>query len=182
MIKWKRIVGTILCAGMTSILIAGCGSTDGSATKKRIIRVALSQSEEHPEYKGLVKFKDYIESELGDKYEVQLFPNELLGGQTKAIELTQTGAIDFTVAGTPNLEIFADVYEESNSNVASADANKVTWNIDNDNPIQITNTKGLTLPGTGGIGTTLFTFGGIALILIAGVMFIVYTRKQKKQS
>jgi len=56
MIKWKRIVGTILCAGMTSILIAGCGSIDGSATKKRIIRVALSQSEEHPEYKGLVKF------------------------------------------------------------------------------------------------------------------------------
>ena len=111
MIKWKRIVGTILCVGMTSILIAGCGSIDGSATKKRIIRVALSQSEEHPEYKGLVKFKDYIESELGDKYEVQLFPNELLGGQTKAIELTQTGAIDFTVAGTPNLEIFADVYE-----------------------------------------------------------------------
>nr|WP_295286143.1 TRAP transporter substrate-binding protein [uncultured Blautia sp.] len=96
---------------MISVLAAGCGSSDGSATKKRIIRVALSQSEEHPEYKGLVKFKDYIESELGDKYEVQLFPNELLGGQTKAIELTQTGAIDFTVAGTPNLEIFADVYE-----------------------------------------------------------------------
>ena len=111
MIKWKRIVSTVLCVSMISVLAAGCGSSDGSATKKRIIRVALSQSEEHPEYKGLVKFKDYIESELGDKYEVQLFPNELLGGQTKAIELTQTGAIDFTVAGTPNLEIFADVYE-----------------------------------------------------------------------
>ena len=111
MIKWKRIVSTVLCASMISVLAAGCGSSDGSATKKRIIRVALSQSEEHPEYKGLVKFKDYIESELGDKYEVQLFPNELLGGQTKAIEFTQTGAIDFTVAGTPNLEIFADVYE-----------------------------------------------------------------------
>lgn len=46
----------------------------------------------------------------------------------------------------------------------------------------IENTQGTTLPGTGGIGTALFTFGGIALILIAGVMFIVYTRKQKKQS
>ena len=112
MIKWKRIVSTVLCVSMISVLAAGCGSSDGSTTtKKRIIRVALSQSEEHPEYKGLVKFKDYVESELGDKYEVQLFPNELLGGQTKAIELTQTGAIDFTVAGTPNLEIFADVYE-----------------------------------------------------------------------
>ena len=41
----------------------------------------------------------------------KIYPNELLGGQTKAIELTQTGAIDFVVAGTPNLEIFADVYE-----------------------------------------------------------------------
>ena len=56
-------------------------------------------------------FKKYVEEKLGDKYEVQLYPNELLGGQTKAIELTQTGAIDFTIAGTPNLEIFADVYE-----------------------------------------------------------------------
>ena len=111
MIKWKQIVSTMLCAGMITVLAAGCGSSNGTTSKKRIIRVALSQSEEHPEYKGLVEFKDYIESELGDKYEVQIFPNELLGGQTKAIELTQTGAIDFTVAGTPNLEIFADVYE-----------------------------------------------------------------------
>lgn len=109
--KRRRIVSAILCVSMLSVLAAGCGKNDSSTSKKRIIRVALSQSEEHPEYKGLVKFKDYVESELGDKYEVQIFPNELLGGQTKAIELTQTGAIDFTVAGTPNLEIFADVYE-----------------------------------------------------------------------
>ena len=47
----------------------------------------------------------------GDKYEVQIFPNELLGSAQKAIELTQTGAIDFVVAGTANLETFADVYE-----------------------------------------------------------------------
>ena len=103
MTKWKRIVSTALCMGIIGLL----ATDDG----KRIVRVALSQSEEHPEYKGLEKFKEYVESELGDKYEVQIFPNELLGGQTKAIELTQTGAIDFTVAGTPNLEIFADVYE-----------------------------------------------------------------------
>ena len=57
------------------------------------------------------KFKEVVEEKLGDKYEVQIYPNELLGRQTKAIELTQTGAIDYVVAGTPNLEIFADVYE-----------------------------------------------------------------------
>lgn len=40
-----------------------------------------------------------------------LFPNEILGSAQRAIELTQTGAIDFVVAGTANLETFADVYE-----------------------------------------------------------------------
>ena len=42
---------------------------------------------------------------------VQIFPNEILGSAQKAIELTQTGAIDFVVAGTANLETFAGVYE-----------------------------------------------------------------------
>ena len=60
---------------------------------------------------GLVAFKEYVEERLGDKYEVQIFPNELLGSIQKTIELTQTGAIDFAVAGTANLETFADVYE-----------------------------------------------------------------------
>ena len=58
-----------------------------------------------------MKFKEYVEENLGDKYEVQIFPNEILGAAQRAIELTQTGAIDFVVAGTANLEIFADVYE-----------------------------------------------------------------------
>ena len=111
MMKWKRIVSAAVCVCMAGMLITGCGSKSDSSSKKRIIRVALSQSEEHPEYKGMETFKKYVEEKLGDKYEVQLYPNELLGGQTKAIELTQTGAIDFTIAGTPNLEIFADVYE-----------------------------------------------------------------------
>lgn len=112
MVNFKKIAGLALCVSMVGMLMTGCsGTSNASSDKKRIVRVALSQSEEHPEYKGMEVFKEYIESELGDKYEVQLFPNELLGAQTKAIELTQTGAIDFTVAGTPNLEIFADVYE-----------------------------------------------------------------------
>ncbi len=45
---------------------------------------------------------------------------------------------------------------------------------------QIENTQGTTLPGTGGIGTTIFTFGGLALIVLAGILLVVYTRKQKK--
>ena len=75
--------------------LTGCGSVTGG---KRIVRISHAQSEEHPEHLGLLAFKEYIEENLGDKYEVQIYPNELLGAAQKAIELTQTGAIDFVVA------------------------------------------------------------------------------------
>lgn len=89
------------------VFMSGCSIK----SEKRIVRIAHSQSETHPEHLGLLKFKEYVEEKLGDKYEVQIYPNELLGGQTKVIELSQTGAIDFVLVGTPNLENFADVYE-----------------------------------------------------------------------
>ena len=103
----KQAAVCLFAAAMTFGL-TGCGSlTNG----KRIIRISHAQSETHPEHLGLLAFKEYVEKNLGDKYEVEIFPNELLGSAQKAIELTQTGAIDFVVAGTANLETFADVYE-----------------------------------------------------------------------
>ena len=108
----KRFVSVGICTAMVFGL-AGCSSNGGTAFTggKRIIRISHAQSETHPEHLGLLKFKEYVEENLGDKYEVQIFPNEILGSAQRAIELTQTGAIDFVVAGTANLETFADVYE-----------------------------------------------------------------------
>lgn len=104
----RKALALLLCVGILSTMLTGCGSI-GSG--KRIVRISHAQSETHPEHIGLLKFKEYIEENLGDKYEVQIYPNELLGAAQKAIELTQTGAIDFVVAGTANLETFADIYE-----------------------------------------------------------------------
>lgn len=104
----KTVCVAALCAA-TVLGMTGCSSS-GSGSK-RIVRISHAQSETHPEHLGLLKFKEYVEENLGDKYEVQIFPNEILGAAQKAIELTQTGAIDFVVAGTANLETFADVYE-----------------------------------------------------------------------
>ena len=104
----KRCAVLMLCMVMT-VGLFGCNLSVNNG--KRIVRIAIAQSETHPEYLGLVAFKEYVEERLGDKYEVQIFPNELLGSIQKTIELTQTGAIDFAVAGTANLETFADVYE-----------------------------------------------------------------------
>lgn len=106
--RGKRLIITMLCGMLAAGCLCGCSALQ---SEKRIVRIALGQSETHPEYLGLVEFKNYVEEHLGDKFQVEIFPNELLGSTQKAIELTQTGAVDFTVAGTANLETFTEVYE-----------------------------------------------------------------------
>lgn len=104
----KRILAVLFSAVLAGWGLSGCSALH---TEKRIVRIAIGQSETHPEYLGLLEFKEYVEERLGDKYQIEIFPNELLGSTQKAIELTQTGAVDFTVAGTANLETFTKVYE-----------------------------------------------------------------------
>ena len=100
----KRFAAAGLCTAMV-IGLAGCSSDGGTAFTggKRIIRIYHAQSETHPEHIGLLALKEYKEENLGDKYEVEIYTNELLGAAQEAIELTQTGAIDFVVAGKGKL-------------------------------------------------------------------------------
>lgn len=108
MSKFAKRVGIILLSLVTTVFLAGCGNISGG---KRIIRIAHGQSEKHPDHLGLLAFEEYVESKLGDKYDVQIFPNELLGPSNKVIELVQTAAVDFAVASTGNLETFDNVYQ-----------------------------------------------------------------------
>jgi fimbrial isopeptide formation D2 family protein/LPXTG-motif cell wall-anchored protein len=38
-----------------------------------------------------------------------------------------------------------------------------------------------TLPATGGIGTYLFTIGGVSIVLLAGVLFVIYMKKRETE-
>ena len=70
----------MLCVGICGVMLAATTGCSGSLTGgKRIIRISHAQSETHPEHLGLLKFKEYVEANLGNKYEVQIFPNELPG-------------------------------------------------------------------------------------------------------
>lgn len=93
------------------LVLSSCGVSKMGYGGKRVVRIAHSQSEVHPDHVGLLAFEEYIESNLPDKYDVQIFPNELLGASVKAIELVQTGAIDYAVASTGNLETFDNIYQ-----------------------------------------------------------------------
>ena len=58
------------------------------------------------------------------------------------------------------------------------------WTVSKDNVpeddkiIDVENTTGTILPGTGGMGTILFTVVGIALVLIIAASFVISRRKR----
>lgn len=55
----------------------------------------------------------------------------------------------------------------------------VGTDVPNSNTKTIVNIKGQELPGTGGMGTTIFTIAGLGVIVIAGAMLTIYLKKRK---
>ena len=107
--KRIRAVALTLAAALTLGTLAGCGGTS-TAEDREIIRIGHNQSTNHPTHIALVAFEEFIESKLGDKYDVEVFPSELLGSQNEMVQLTQTGAINFCVASNSLLETFSQNY------------------------------------------------------------------------
>ncbi len=102
-----RALAVSFSAALMASVLTGCGSaSDG----KRIVRIGHNQATDHPTHMALLEFENYVESKLGDRYNIEVYPSELLGSQTDMVQLTQTGAIDFCVASNSILETFSDNY------------------------------------------------------------------------
>ena len=99
-------------ACMAALALAAGGPTgrQSAGDDRRIIRIGHNQSTNHPTHIALAAFEEFIEERLGDKYNVEVFPSELLGSQNEMVQLTQTGAIDFCVASNSLLETFSENY------------------------------------------------------------------------
>lgn len=106
--RYRRIFPAIVMLGMLTSVLSGCGSAGND--DRQIIRIGHNQATDHPTNIALTAFEEYIESRLGDKYNVEVYPSELLGSQTDMVQLTQTGAIDFCVASNSILETFSENY------------------------------------------------------------------------
>ena len=105
--RFQKTLALALTAALAAVALSGCGSDGDDRT---IVRIGHNQSTNHPTHIALTAFEEYIESKLGDKYNVEVYPSELLGSQTDMVQLTQTGAIDFCVASNSILETFSDNY------------------------------------------------------------------------
>lgn len=105
----KRIT-TLLLAATIGFSAIGCSKVDGAEEKVKVIRVAHGQNEEHPQHKAMLEFEKYVEEKTNGEIDVQIFPNELLGATSQAVELSQTGAVDLVIAGLGTLESFNKSY------------------------------------------------------------------------
>ena len=107
----KRIKAFFLVA-VTSLSVVGCSSSKGDDV--RVMRVAHNQGEDHPIHLALKEFEDIVEEKTNNEIDIQVYPNELLGGQREAVELTQTGAVDIAVGSISLLESFNKAYSVFN--------------------------------------------------------------------
>lgn len=103
-----RFAALALAGALCLSALSGCSSS--SADDRMIIRIGHNQSTNHPTHIALTAFEEFIEERLGDKYNVEVFPSELLGSQNEMVQLTQTGAINFCVASNSLLETFSKNY------------------------------------------------------------------------
>lgn len=103
-----RFAALALAGVLCLSALSGCSSS--SADDRMIIRIGHNQSTNHPTHIALTAFEEFIEERLGDKYNVEVFPSELLGSQNEMVQLTQTGAINFCVASNSLLETFSKNY------------------------------------------------------------------------
>jgi len=106
----NRLIFSI-CLISLLMIFSGCTSSENNI---KVIRVAHNQGDKHPVNLALEEFEKIIETKAGDRYDIQVYPNELLGGQREALELTQTGAIDISVASISLLESFNKAYSVFN--------------------------------------------------------------------
>lgn len=81
---------------MVLVALSGCGSQSGEGAAK-IIRVAFNQNEIHPEYIAMQEFGEKFKEATNGRYEVQVYPNAIMGDQGPVTELVRTGALQMAI-------------------------------------------------------------------------------------
>lgn len=103
---------TLMLLGLISLIIfTGCSNQTSakSGDDKVVLRFGYA-SNSQPVIDSMKEFGRLLSEKTNGEVEVQYFPDGQLGGERVLIELTQTGAIDFTKVSGSALEGFSGIY------------------------------------------------------------------------
>lgn len=117
----KRVLVVLLVFVLLGTLFTGCAKSDvgSEATKnnndskdvkKRVMRIGIGLNEDHPQFKGLKKFKEELNNRV-DTIEVQLFANSQLGDDRSMMEGLQFGTQEGTCPSTAPIVSFNEGFK-----------------------------------------------------------------------
>ncbi len=93
-----------------ALAVAAATAFSAGANAATTVRISHTQIESHPHHLGCVAFKEAVEKKLGDKYDIQIYPNAQLGPNEKVLELVKMGSIQMLVIATSNIEQYDKIY------------------------------------------------------------------------
>ncbi len=103
-----KVFGMILL--LLAGILAGCTAQAAEEEGTVTLRLAHNQGTTHPIHTSLTEFARLVEEKTEGSMKVKIYPSGQLGGEREALELTQTGAIDFAKVSAGSLENFSEVY------------------------------------------------------------------------
>lgn len=110
--KSIKSLAIIVSVFLVLSLLAACGgkseeTAGGEApAKKQLLKVAFNQPENHPQFKAMEEFGKKLKERTNGAYEVEVYPNELLGAQRETMELVQSGTIAMSIVAGSLMENF----------------------------------------------------------------------------
>lgn len=107
----KKVITMILVLSLI-LALGACGNSETTGSngngnnegaeeqEKYVIRAGIGLNEQHPQFKGLEIFKEYVEKESDGRIEVQLFHSSQLGDDIQMMEALQMGSQEMTCPST----------------------------------------------------------------------------------
>lgn len=95
-----KIIRSISLVILSALILCPLGAVQA----KTVVTIAHTHEESHPDHQGFLAFKEYVEKNAGDRYEVQIYANKTLGSNEEVIDLIKSGTIQFMAISTSNLE------------------------------------------------------------------------------
>ncbi|MGP4059087.1 DctP family TRAP transporter solute-binding subunit [Halobacillus sp. H74] len=114
----KKLFG-LMCAVLLITVLAACGNgesdssngdsgesaSEGSGDAK-VIKAGIGLNDDHPQYKGLLKFKEIVEKETDGAIKVETYHSGQLGDDRSMTEALQLGTQEVTIPSTAPLANF----------------------------------------------------------------------------
>lgn len=160
---------------------------DSVATDTKYFRIATEADKEATPNNVVTNFKSEKVTIEVDGVSQEVIKNKFVFvglDDTKTYQLVETEApANYNKAADPFDLIITNSYKDTDPATVDTGAKVVTINrtvdTETSDNAEIVNRKGASLPGTGGIGTTIFYLGGGAMAAIGGV-YLISKRRMKK--